>query len=819
MNGPESSPKLVASQAVDQELRTIITEALVEGRKPADEALFSDMSENAIKVLEKRYLKKLDGKPAEKPIDMFRRVANNIAQADARYGATPAKVAKTEEEFFQLMATRDFLPNSPCLMNAGRDFQQLSACFVLPVEDSIEGIFETIKHQAIIHQSGGGTGFSFSKLRPKGSLVKTTHGVASGPVSFMRIFNLATEIVKQGGTRRGANMGILRIDHPDVLQFIKLKEDLNEMKNFNVSVAVTEKFMQALAKKESYDLIDPHTNLPIGKQDAQQIWDLLVHHAWLTGDPGVLFVDRANETNPAKHVETLEATNPCGEQWLAAYDSCNLGSISLQRFVKRTKAGNATVDWPRLKKAVNQATHFLDNVIDMNRYPIPQIAEKTLSNRRIGLGVMGFADFLIELEIPYNSKEGQAMGKKTMKFIQDAVFEASSALGKTRGNFPNYPGSEYEKRGIPMRNVARTTIAPTGTISMIADCSSGLEPLFAVVFTKTVMDGTSLVYVHPTFEAIAKKEGWYSKELMEKIAYEGSIQSFKEIPEKWKKAFVTASDCSPEDHVRMQAAFQEYVDNAISKTVNFPFTATEADVRKVYNMAYELGCKGVTIFRDGCRDEQVLTTGKTVLNNSQKVPVVPPQITPVVVAPTGDGLAPRTRPEVLKGTTYKVNTPYGSLYITINDDEQNRPFEVFATIGKNGGFFAAQSESICRLVSLSLRAGVSPEEIVDQIKGIRGPDVSWHDGGQILSLPDAIAKILEKHITRDQQKLDLKLDEPVQAVAAPSVAPVVSNGNVYKRKNSIANTGYAPACPDCGTMLAIEEGCMKCHACGFSKCG
>lgn len=817
MNGPASSPKLVASPDIEEKVRTMMTEAIEDERKPEDEALLSDMSENAIKVLEKRYLKKKDGKPAEKPVDMFRRVANNIAQADARYGATPAKVAKTEEEFFQLIASRDFLPNSPCLMNAGRDFQQLSACFVLPVEDSIEGIFETIKHQAIIHQSGGGTGFSFSKLRPKGSLVKTTHGVASGPVSFMRIFNLATEIVKQGGTRRGANMGILRVDHPDVLQFIKLKEDLNEMRNFNISVAVTDKFMDALEKKTTYDLIDPHSNEVVKKQDAQEIWDLLIHHAWLTGDPGVLFIDRANATNPARHIETLEATNPCGEQWLAAYDSCNLGSINLQKFVKRSKSGKATLDWARLKKVVTQTTHFLDNVIDMNRYPIKQIAEKTLSNRRIGLGVMGFADMLIELEIPYNSKEGLAMGSRVMQFIQDATYEASSALGKSRGNFPNYPGSDYEKKAVPMRNVARTTIAPTGTISMIADCSSGLEPLFAIVFTKTVMDGTSLVYVHPAFEAIARAEGWYSKELMEKIAYEGSIQSFDEIPDKWKKVFVTAADCSPEDHVRMQAAFQEYVDNAISKTVNFPNKATEVDVRKVYDLAYQLGCKGITIFRDGSRDEQVLTTGKTVLNGQQQ-PAAAPTI-PAVIAPAGDGLAPRNRPEVLKGTTYKVNTPYGSLYITINDDEAGRPFEVFATIGKNGGFFAAQSESICRLVSLSLRAGVSPEEIIDQIKGIRGPDVSWHDGGQILSLPDAVAKILEKHITKSQQTLDLKLNDPVQAVAPVTKSEPVANGVVYKRKNSIANSGFAPACPECGTMLAIEEGCMKCHACGFSKCG
>ncbi|MBI4426794.1 MAG: vitamin B12-dependent ribonucleotide reductase [Candidatus Kerfeldbacteria bacterium] len=758
------------------------------------------MSANAITVLEKRYLKKKDGKPAERPVDMFRRVANNIAQADATYGTTPTKVVKLEEQFFRLIASRDFLPNSPCLMNAGRDFQQLSACFVLPVEDSIEGIFETLKHQAIIHQSGGGTGFSFSRLRPKGSLVKTTHGVASGPVSFMRIFNTATDIVKQGGTRRGANMGVLRVDHPDILEFIKIKEDLNEMRNFNISVAVTEKFMDALQAGKQYDLVAPHNGQVTGQLDPRKVWNLLVHHAWLTGDPGVLFIDRANATNPARHVETLEATNPCGEQWLAGYDSCNLGSINLGHFVKRTKTGKASVDWPRLKKVTVETVHFLDNVIDMNRFPVAQIAEKTLTNRRIGLGVMGFADVLIELEIPYNSKAGLDMAGKVMKFINDEATRASAELAKTRGNFPNYVGSEFEKQGLPMRNVARTTVAPTGTISMIADCSSGLEPLFAVVFTKTVMDGTALVYVHPKFEEIAKREGWYSAELMERIAYEGSIQKFDEVPDKWKKVFVTAADCTPADHVRMQAAFQEHVDNSISKTVNFPHEATEEDVRKVYDLAYDLGCKGVTIFRDGSRDEQVLTTGKTVLNG---------QVKPTPVVETANGFGPRERPEHLKGTTYKVNTPYGSLYITVNDDEQGRPFEVFATIGKNGGFFAAQSESICRLISLSLRSGISPKEIVDQIKGIRGPDVSWHDGGQILSLPDAIGKVIEKHVNRNQQKLELGLN-------GNSTPTIVTNGT---KKESLANAGYAPACPDCGTMLEIAEGCMKCHNCGFSKCG
>jgi ribonucleoside-diphosphate reductase alpha chain len=766
------------------------------------------LSDNAIAVLERRYLKKKDGKPVEKPIDMFRRVADNIAKADRNYGATEAEVKKTAAEFLRTMTSRGFLPNSPTLMNAGRDLQQLSACFVLPVEDSIEGIFDAVKHQAVIHQSGGGTGFSFSRLRPSGSIVKTTHGVASGPVTFMRVFNAATDVVKQGGTRRGANMAILRVDHPDILEFIRLKGDMDEMRNFNISVAVTQKFMDALKKGSTYDLVAPHNGEVKGQLDAREVFNLLVHHAWLTGDPGVVFIDRANELNPARHVEVLEATNPCGEQWLAAFDSCNLGSINLGRYVS-----NREVDWARLRKTVRTTVHFLDNIIDMNRYPIPQIGEKTLSNRRIGLGVMGFADMLIELAIPYNSPAGIEMGRKLMRFIHEEAKNASEDLAKVRGNFPNYPGSDYERQGRMMRNVAVDTVAPTGTISMIADCSSGIEPLFAIVFTKTVMDGTKLAYVHPRFEAVAKAEGWYSKELMDRIAWEGSIQGFTEVPDQWKRVFVTAADCTPEDHVRMQAAFQEFVDNAISKTVNFPATATEEEVRRVYLLAYELGCKGVTVFRDGSRDDQVLTTGKTKLNGHSAAPE--PKAPPEPAAEAGAAAAtalttmlPRERPAAMRGTTYKVPTPYGNLYITINDDERELPFEVFAAIGKTGGFFAAQSEAICRLISLGLRSGVNPESIIDQLKGIRGPDISWHAGGQLLSLPDAIAKVLEQHLKRDQSQMTF---------IGPGAAPAVTT--VTPKRRSVAHTGYAPACPDCGTMLEISEGCMKCHACGFTKCG
>lgn len=789
------------------------------GRAGKPAAVSLALSDNSIAVLERRYLKKKDGKPAEKPIDLFRRVARNIARADRAYGATEADVAKTEYEFLKTMTTMDFLPNSPTLMNAGRDLQQLSACFVLPVEDSIGGIFDAVKYQAIIHQSGGGTGFSFSRLRPKGSVVKTTHGIASGPVTFMRVFNTATEVVKQGGTRRGANMAILRVDHPDILEFIRLKGDLNEMRNFNISVAATEKFMDALTTGSSYDLVAPHTGEVAGQLDAREVFNLLVHHAWLTGDPGVVFIDRANQLNPARHVEELEATNPCGEQWLAAFDSCNLGSINVGHFVTKGQ-----VDWARLRRTVHTTVHFLDNIIDMNRYPIPPIRDKTLSNRRVGLGVMGFADLLIELEIPYNSPAGIEMGRKLMRFIHEEAKNASEDLAKVRGNFPNYPGSDYERQGRMMRNVAVDTVAPTGTISMIADCSSGIEPLFAIVFTKTVMDGTKLNYVHPRFEAVAKQEGWYSKELMDRIAWEGSIQKFAEVPEAWKRVFVTAADCSPEDHVRMQAAFQEFVDNAISKTVNFPNTATEEEVRRVYRLAYELGCKGITVFRDGSRDEQVLTTGKTKLVGQDKAlgegltlsasPLVAPSsrtesasALPTTALAT---MTPRERPEVMKGTTYKIPTPYGNLYITINDDERGLPFEVFAAIGKTGGFFAAQSEAICRLISLGLRSGVDPEAIIDQLKGIRGPDITWHQGGQLLSLPDAIAKVLEQHRMRDQSQLTF---------AGPGAASAATVIPATTKRRSVAHTGYAPACPDCGSMLEISEGCMKCHACGFTKCG
>jgi len=795
---------------------------------------YLSLTENALRVLARRYLKKTeDSRPAEAPEDMLSRVAKNIAQADLFYDPK-ADLKAAEKEFYESMAKLDFLPNSPTLMNAGRDLQQLSACFVLPIGDSMEEIFETLKHAALIHKSGGGTGFSFSRLRSQGSRVKTTHGIASGPVSFMKIFNAATEQIKQGGTRRGANMGILRVDHPDIMEFISCKADHKEINNFNISVAITDQFMEAVKNGTNYDLYNPRTKEVAEKLPARDVFEKMVKNAWQNGDPGVIFIDRINKLNPTRHISEIESTNPCGEQPLPPYDSCNLGSINLGNFVSADK----TVDWDRMRTTVRRAVHFLDNVIDMNNYPIPEIAKMTKANRRIGLGVMGFADMLIRLELPYNSTEGFEMGEKTMQFVHTEAIKASEDLVYKRGNFPHYPGSVYEKQGKPRRNATVTTVAPTGSISMIADCSSGIEPLFSIVYTKTVMDGTNLLYVHPLFEAIAKREGWYSEELMKNISEKASCQGIPEVPAKWQKVFVCTHDIQPEEHVEMQARFQKWIDSAVSKTVNFSHEATIDDVRKVYVMAYEKGCKGVTIYRDGSRDEQVLHTERTAKARSEKTAG---QQLPQDLALT---VKPRSRPDVMKGFTYKVPTSYGSLYITINEDEHG-PFEVFGQMGKSGSFFMAQLEAVCRLISLALRSGVEAESVISQIKGIRDPQPIWYEGGMILSLSDAIAQILEKHIRQGKEQQPLINIEPIQnkekqeskiiemLIKTPAASTngnglaslerersghAHTNGNGHAKKVSLANLGAAPACPDCGSMLELGEGCLKCRLCGFTRC-
>jgi ribonucleoside-diphosphate reductase alpha chain len=560
---------------------------------------------NAILVLERRYLRKDEnGRVIESTAKMFRRIAKGLAEVEKQYGKNDAAVAKLENEFYRVMTSLEFIPNSPTLMNTGTEFMQLSACFVLPIEDSIESIFSTLKTAAIIHKTGGGTGFSFSRLRPKGDIVKTTGGVASGPISFATIYDTATEVVKQGGRRRGANMGILRVDHPDIMDFIVAKEKEGVLRNFNISVAVTDKFMAAVEKDEDFELINPRNRAVAKKLKARVIWNLIVMMAWKNGEPGVIFIDTVNKYNPTPQLGQMESTNPCGEQPLLPYESCNLGSIDVSKFVTEEEK----MDWDRLRQTVRLAVRFLDNVVDANYYFLPGIEKMTRGNRKIGLGVMGFADMLIKMGIKYDTPEGLEMGEKLMKFINDEGHKMSAELGEEKGSFPNFHGSIWEKNWKTMRNATSTTVAPTGTISIIAGCSQGIEPLFAVAYIREVAEslGRSLVEVNPLFEQIALREGFYSEELMKKISRRTSIQDLEEIPERIRRLFVTAHDISAEWHVRMQAAFQKYADNAVSKTINFPNWATPNDIEKAYWLAYKLGCKGITVYRHGSREVQVL---------------------------------------------------------------------------------------------------------------------------------------------------------------------------------------------------------------------
>lgn len=730
-----------------------------------------ELSQNAIEVLKRRYLKKdEEGRIIETPEELFRRVAIAVAQVDAFYGKSETEVTKTKEIFYELITTLRFLPNSPTLMNAGTPLGQLSACFVLPVEDSMEGIFDAVKYAAIIHKSGGGTGFSFSRLRPKGDVVGSTKGISSGPVSFMSVFDSATEAVKQGGRRRGANMGLLRVDHPDILEFITCKDDLTRFTNFNISVGLTEEFMKAVINDEEYDLINPRTTAPVKRLKAREVFDLIVRQAWKNGEPGIVFLDRINAANPTPELGQIEATNPCGEQPLLPYESCNLGSINLAKMVK----GNS-VDWETLKDTVWKAVHFLDNVIDANQYPLPQIEKMTKANRKIGLGVMGWADMLIQLRLPYNSKEALQLAEELAKFILEEGRAASAELAKQRGTFPNYPKSIYYGK-IPLRNATITTIAPTGTLSIIAGCSSGIEPLFAICFSRNVMEGTKLIEFNPYFKKEMEKLGLWSDTLAEKIAETGSIQGIKEIPEEIKKIFLTAHEISPSEHIRMQAAFQQYVDNAVSKTVNLPNHATEEDVREVYLLAYRLGCKGVTVYRDGSRQGQVIQKGKTEVLQIN--------------------LKPRRRPEVLHGVTRLMKTGCGNLYVTINRDALNNPFEVFTNIGKAGGCAASQAEAIGRLISLALRSGIEPKEIVKQLKGISCHAPVWSENGKITSCSDAIAKAIEAELRQTQE-----------------------SSRTSEDTKDYSETIHYGACPECGSILSYEEGCIICHSCGFTKCG
>jgi ribonucleoside-diphosphate reductase alpha chain len=742
------------------------------------------ISDNALRVLEKRYLRKdIDGNVTETPEEMFQRVAANVSSAERLYGKAE-RSRRWEEEFYEMTVKLDFLPNSPTLMNAGAELQQLSACFVLPIEDSMESIFETIKHTALIHKSGGGTGFSFSRIRPKNDVVKTTKGISSGPISFMTVFDAATETVKQGGTRRGANMAILRVDHPDILDFITAKRENTKLNNFNISVGITEEFTKAVKEDRDYALVNPHGGEIVDRISARKVFDMIVEFAWKNGEPGIVFIDRVNRFNPTPQLGEIESTNPCGEQPLLPYESCNLGSVNLSHMVTR-EGGKPRIDFEKLGDAVAKAVRFLDDVIDVNRYPLEKIREMTLRNRKIGLGVMGFADMLILLEIPYNSNEALEVAEEVMGFVQRESRRVSAELAEERGTFPSFKGSVYDQDGIAkMRNATTTTIAPTGTLSIIAGCSSGIEPIYAIAFVRNVMDHDELLEVNPLFKEIATREGFYNDELMKKIAEVGSIQGIPEIPEKWRKVFITAHDINPEWHVRVQAAFQKYTDNAVSKTVNFANAATKEDVEKVYLLAYELGCKGVTIYRDGSRDEQVLNIGK-VNRIEERIGEIDPSL-----------LTPRARPSVITGSTRKMTTGCGNLYVTINEDEHGL-FEVFTQMGKAGGCSSSQAEATSRLISLSLRAGIDPKAIVKQLRGVRCPNPGWEKGGMILSCSDAIAKAMERYLTEKKTPVG-------QKVAKMSAG--------YQDK-------VAGTCPDCNGMLEHESGCAVCRECGFSKCG
>jgi len=739
------------------------------------------LSDNALAVLERRYLSKDDsGELIEKPHDMFRRVARNIASAEAAYGKDKRKVKAVENEFFELMTSVDFLPNSPTLMNAGKDIQQLSACFVLPIGDSMESIFDALKSAAMIHKSGGGTGFSFSRLRPKNDAVHSTKGVSSGPVSFMKVFNAATEAIKQGGTRRGANMGILRVDHPDVRDFVGCKEDLTVLTNFNISVAATDKFMRAVAKNQEYELINPRTGKAQEKANAKEIFDTIVAQAWKTGDPGMVFIDKLNEGNPTPAVGEIESTNPCGEQPLLPFESCNLGSINLSNMVAKGK-----VNWKRLEYTVKLAVRFLDNVIDKNEYPLPEIAVMTRANRKIGLGIMGWADMLIQLGIPYESQEAYDFAGRVMKFVQDKGRKASEELAKERGAFPNFKKSIYGK-GKPVRNATVTTIAPTGTISMIADCSSGIEPIYSIAYVKRVMDNDELRYVNPHFERLCKERGIYTEEMEKAVVESGSVSGIPGFPADLKGIFATAHEISPEGHVKMQAAFQVYTDNAVSKTVNLNNSATKEDIARIYMLAYETGCKGITVYRDGCRGAQVLESG----GKKDKAEPLALQTKLFDAQFDENGkLRPRARPLVTQGATHRMMTGCGYLYVTINEDNKQL-FELFARMGKAGGCAASQTEAIGRLISLALRCGIDPTSIVDQLKGIRCPErVLAKD--KIYSCPDAIGKALQAHL----EMQGIKFEEM-----------------------SKLDRGLRPECPECGAPVEFSEGCLVCRACGFSKC-
>ena len=756
-----------------------------------------NLTDNARKILEKRYLVKKDGIPTEKPEDMFRRVAKSIAKAETFFDPKISKseLKKIEDKFYSLMTEFDFMPNSPTLMNAGRDIGQLSACFVLPVEDSMEGIFTAVKDAALIHKSGGGTGFSFSRIRPKNNPVKTTGGVASGPISFMKVFNSATEAIKQGGTRRGANMGILAVDHPDILEFITCKQNNNELTNFNISVGITKEFMEALANNDYYEL--SFNGVLYDRYKAKDVFDLIVEKAWSNGEPGIIFLDRLNADNPTPELGEIEATNPCGEQPLLGYEACNLGSINLENIYD-----NGAINWDKLEDIVVWSMRFLDNVIEVNKFPLEKIQEMVQGNRKVGLGVMGWANLLFKLGIPYNSQKAIDLAEEIMDFINTKSHVTSAVLAKKRGSFPNISQSIY--KGSLMRNATSTTIAPTGTISMIVGTSSGVEPAFSIAYTKNVLDGANLVEVNPVFENYVKEN--YSPEeskvIIEKAAQAGSVENINELPESIRKVFITALEIEPEWHIKMQGAFQKHCDNAVSKTVNFPNEATKEDVRESYMLAYKLGCKGITVYRSGSREEEVLIKGSKGKCEPTAVKI--------------EKLQPRPRPQRTIGVTEQVNTGCGRMYITVNYDQEGL-IETFITTGSSGGC-SGFTAGVSRLISLALRSNISPDAIIDQLTSVSCPTFLRRkaSNGSLVgkSCPDIIGRILI-------QESGLKDNRDIKAIINNTVSEISATSENLASKYEALNEDQLISlgiCPDCKEKLTFAEGCLTCK-CGFSKCG
>ena len=756
--------------------------AAQKGKTMTTPRIKSELTENAITVLKARYLI-----GDETPEDLFLRVARAVAQPEASDDH-----GRWEETFYQVMATTRFLPNSPTLFNAGTGQGTLSACFVLPIEDTMESIMEAATASAMIQKFGGGLGYSFSKLRPRGSRIATTQGKACGAIAVLKMLSSLSDMITQGGKRHGANMGILHVSHPEITQFIHMKDGNDTAQNFNISVAVTDAFMKAVEKDEEWQLIAPHNGEVTDTLPARRIWNEIIQSAWATGDPGLYFIDEANRHNPTPHLGSLDSTNPCGEVPLLANEACNLGSIDLGKLVVTSGDGASHFDFNALEEVTRIAARFLDNVVTVNSFPTQEVQDAVALTRKTGLGVMGWHDALIQLGIEYESDEAVALGERVMGAINEVAREVSIELARDRGAYPGWAASSPED--VPIRNATRTCIAPTGTISAIAGATSGIEPIFALAFVKNVLDGKQLREVNQHFLRVAQERGFYSEELMDEVAKTGSCQHLDQVPEDVKGLFKTAMEIDYKAHVRMQAVFQAHTDLAVSKTINMANDATVQDVAKAYWMAYENYCSGITIYRDGSKPTQVLEVQRV----SDQAEPAPEQVLE----------KPRERPMQMRGVTERVRTGHGNTYITINFDEDARPFEVFTTVGKAGSCDSANLEAISRLVSLALRSGIRVDQVIEQIQGITCHPV-WDQGMQVRSAPDAVSLALKKHA----MPTGTGAPELQEAYGAQLGLPMhQGNGNG-------PTAGQRPACPECGGPVAFQEGCVVCQACAWNECG